>query len=56
MPSLAFAELVRPYPTVKTSNDYKYLTQYLDYDSRWSVITFEMEQIIVNEMKKYQYY
>ena len=56
MPSLAFAELVRPYPTVKTSNDYKYLTQYLDYDSRWSVITFEMEQIIVDEMKKFQYY
>lgn len=56
-PTLAFRELVRPYPNVKKqSNDYKYLTECEDYSSSWSLLTDEKVQIIVDEAKQIKYY
>jgi hypothetical protein len=56
-PTLAFRELVRPYPSVKKqSNDYKYLTEYEEFSSSWSLLTGVKVQIIVDEANQKIYY
>ncbi len=55
-PTIAFSELVSPYDIKGDKNNNKFLTQYDQSESQFSLISPDMEQMIVNEMKRPSYY
>jgi hypothetical protein len=55
-PSIAYNELVKPYGIKNDKNNNKYLTQYNKFDTTYSVISYDKEISIIDEMKKSKYY
>lgn len=55
-PTIAFSELVLPYNIKGDKNNNKFLTQYDQSESQFSLISTDMEQMIVDEMKRPGYY
>lgn len=55
-PTIAFSELVSPYNIKGDKNNNKFLTQYDQSESQFSLISTDMEQMIVDEMKRPSYY